>query len=86
MLSEYCSRAGLTKAVLSEKFAEVVGASPIEYLTNWRMQIAARWLTESNMTLERVAERCGYDSAPAFGKAFKRTFGVSPGAYRRGRS
>ncbi len=83
-IAELCSRAGISKTVLSEKFTELVGASPIEYLISWRMQIAARWLKESGMTIERVAERCGYDSAPAFSKAFKRSFGISPGIYRRG--
>jgi AraC family transcriptional activator of mtrCDE len=84
-IAELCSRAGISKTVLSEKFTELVGASPIEYLISWRMQIAARWLKEPGMTIERVAERCGYDSAPAFSKAFKRSFGISPGVYRRGR-
>ena len=83
-IAELCSRAGISKTVLSEKFTELVGASPIEYLTAWRMQIAARWLKESGMTIERVAERCGYDSVSAFSKAFKRSFGISPGLYRRG--
>lgn len=83
-IAELCSRAGISKTVLSEKFTELVGASPIEYLVSWRMQIAAHWLKEPDMTIERVAERCGYDSASAFSKAFKRSFGFSPGVYRRG--
>ncbi len=83
-IAELCSRAGLSKTVLTEKFTALIGSSPIEYLTDWRMQIAARWLKDSGMTIERVAERCGYDSAAAFSKAFKRSFGASPGAYRRG--
>jgi len=83
-LATLCARAGLSKTVLVGKFAELVGTSPIDYLTGWRMQIAARWLKESGMSIERVAERCGYDSAAAFGKAFKRCFGVAPGVYRRG--
>lgn len=83
-IATLCARAGLSKTVLWGKFAALLDASPIDYLTNWRMQIAARWLKESGMTIERVAERCNYDSVPAFSKAFKRSFGVSPGAYRRG--
>jgi len=71
--------------VLSEKFAALIGSSPIEYLIAWRLQIAARWLMEPGMSVGRVAERCGYDSVPAFGKAFKRYFGVSPGEFRRSR-
>ena len=68
--------------MLAERFTRPVGTSPIDYLTTWRMQIAARWLKESGMTIERVAERCGYDSVSAF-RAFKRSFGMSPGAYQR---
>jgi len=82
-IAELCSRAGLSKTVLSEKFAALIGNSPIEYLIAWRLQIAAQWLKEPDMTIERVAERCGYDSAAAFSKAFKRCFKISPGAFRR---
>lgn len=81
-LTELCSRAGISKSLLSEKFAELIGLSPIAYLTSWRLQIASHWLLESSMTVEKVAERCGYESVPAFSKAFKRHFGVSPGAFR----
>ncbi|MGZ8927554.1 MAG: AraC family transcriptional regulator, partial [Methylobacter sp.] len=82
-LAELCTRSGLSKTVLSEKFTAFIGYSPIEYLTAWRLQIAARWLMEPNMSVERVAERCGYESVPAFSKAFKRHFGMAPGAFRR---
>jgi AraC family transcriptional activator of mtrCDE len=82
-LSELCAKAGVSKSVLSEKFAALIGHSPIEYLTLWRLQIAAHWLMEPNMTVERVAERSGYESVPAFSKAFKRHIGVAPGSFRR---
>ncbi|MFA7405158.1 MAG: AraC family transcriptional regulator [Pelobacteraceae bacterium] len=82
-IAKLCSRAGLSKTLLAEKFSTLIGASPIEYLTNWRFQIAARWLRDSSMSIEHVAEQCGYDSAASFSKAFKRSFGVPPGAYRR---
>ncbi|MGY6277378.1 AraC family transcriptional regulator [Methylomonas sp. MgM2] len=82
-LSELCIQSGVSKSVLSEKFTALIGYSPIEYLTLWRLQIAAHWLMEPSMTVERVAERCGYESAPAFSKAFKRHIGVAPGSFRR---
>ena len=82
-LGELCAQSGVSKSVLSEKFAALIGHSPIEYLTLWRLQIAAHWLLEPNMSVERVAERSGYESAPAFSKAFKRHFGVSPGTFRK---
>ena len=83
-ITELCARAGLSRSVFIDKFSEYVGAPPIEYLTTWRMQIAAHWLMEQGMTIERVAERCGYESASAFSKAFKRALGVSPANYRQG--
>lgn len=82
-LSELCIQSGVSKSVLSEKFTALIGHSPIEYLTLWRLQIAAHWLMEPNMTVERVAERCSYESVPAFSKAFKRHIGVAPGSFRR---
>jgi AraC-like DNA-binding protein len=82
-IADFCSRAGLSKSVLSEKFAALIGVAPIEYLTSWRLQLAARWLKEPGMSVEKVAERCGYESVPAFSKAFKRCFSVSPGSFRR---
>lgn len=82
-LNELCARAGMSKSVLSEKFSALIGHSPIGYLTSWRLQIAAHWLLEPDMTVEKVAERCGYNSVPAFSKAFKRQFAQPPGAFRR---
>ncbi|MDZ4152140.1 AraC family transcriptional regulator [Methylicorpusculum sp.] len=82
-LNELCTRAGVSKSVLSEKFTTLIGHSPIKYLTVWRLQIAAHWLMQPAMSVERVAERCGYESVPAFSKAFKRHFGVAPGSFRR---
>lgn len=78
-------RVGLSKTTLNKHFAELVGCAPGEYLTRWRMQVAANWLTESRIGIEVVAERCGYFSVAAFGRAFKRCYGVGPGEYRRGR-
>jgi AraC family transcriptional activator of mtrCDE len=82
-LNVLCAQAGVSKSVLSEKFSALIGHSPIAYLTLWRLQIAAHWLMEPAMSVERVAERSGYESVPAFSKAFKRHFGVSPGTFRR---
>lgn len=82
-IADFCSQAGVSKTVLSSKFTELIGIAPIEYLTVWRMQIAARWLKESNKSIEKIAEQCGYDSAAAFSKAFKRCLGISPSLFRR---
>ncbi|MDJ0450936.1 MULTISPECIES: helix-turn-helix domain-containing protein [Methylocystis] len=47
------------------------------------MQIAARRLVETRITVDRLAEHCGYESAASFSRAFKRTFGVSPATFRK---
>ncbi|TKI07784.1 helix-turn-helix transcriptional regulator [Martelella alba] len=58
----------------------MLGCSPVRYLTAWRMQVAEQWLREEKYTLAAVAERLGYESEPAFSRAFKRHRGISPGA------
>lgn len=82
-IAELCARAGISKSALAERFSGEIGMSPIEYLTHWRMQIAARRLSETGITVDRLAEHCGYESAASFSRAFKRTFGVSPAAFRK---
>lgn len=81
-VSELGKRAGMSKTVLTERFTQLIGCPPGEYLVRWRMQTAANWLRESRLPLEVVAERCGYQSVSAFSRQFKGCYGVSPGAYR----
>lgn len=85
-LNSLCALAGLSRTAFSNRFTELVGCPPIEYLATWRMQTAASLLSETGMTIENVAECCGYQSVSAFSKAFKRVFAVAPGSFRlRGR-
>ncbi|MFE7210321.1 AraC family transcriptional regulator [Streptomyces sp. NPDC057611] len=76
-------RAGMSRAAFSRRFTELVGRPPMTYLTWWRMTTAGRILRDDEAPLQTVAERVGYRSEFAFNRAFKREFGVSPGAYRR---
>jgi AraC-like DNA-binding protein len=76
-------RAGMSRAAFSRRFTELVGRPPMTYLTWWRMTTAGRMLRDDDAPLQVVAERVGYSSEFAFNRAFKREFGVSPGAYRR---
>ncbi|MFE3293554.1 AraC family transcriptional regulator [Rhodococcus sp. NPDC059234] len=77
------ARAGLSRAAFSRRFTAFVGEPPMAYLTRWRMTTAARLLRESDAPLSAVADRAGYGSEFAFAKAFKREYGLAPGAYRR---
>lgn len=77
------SRAGLSRAAFARRFAALVGEPPLSYLKRWRMTTAAKLLREADVPLSTVAARAGYGSEFAFGKAFKREYGLAPGSYRR---
>lgn len=79
------ARAGLSRATFASRFSALVGRPPLGYLTWWRMTLAARALRESDKPLAAVARQVGYGSDIALATAFKREFGVTPGAYRRAR-
>jgi AraC-like DNA-binding protein len=82
-IEELGKDAGLSRSVLAERFADLVGMPPMQYLTNWRMQIAARHLSNGNTTMATIAAEIGYGSEAAFSRAFKKTVGVPPSAWRR---
>ncbi len=73
---------GISRATLSRRFQVVVGRSPGDYLTGWRMDLAARRLRDTDDSLETVAEAVGYTSVYAFSRAFSRERAQSPGRYR----
>jgi AraC-like DNA-binding protein len=72
----------LSRAAFARRFAELVGETPVAYLTRWRMCIAAKLLSESEASLDQIALRVGYETSAAFSKAFRRSHGDSPGRYR----
>ncbi|WP_306363778.1 AraC family transcriptional regulator [Nocardia sp. CC227C] len=76
-------RAGLSRAAFAKRFATMVGEPPLAYLTRWRLTTAARLLREDDIPVGQIAARTGYTSEFAFGKAFKREYGLPPGQYRR---
>lgn len=79
-IRDLAKEAGMSRTVFFERFKAVVGISPIEHLTAWRMALAKRMLNEDRKISE-IAERVGYGSAGAFGTAFRRSVGVSPARY-----
>lgn len=75
--------AAMGRTTFAERFREVVGETPLQYLTSWRMQRAKRLLAESNQTIDEIAEQVGYDSGSSFSRVFSKTTGETPGAYRK---
>lgn len=82
-LEELARTAGTSRSVLAERFQQLVGSSPMQYLTQWRMLLAANLLSRSNSSLTRIAEEVGYQTDTAFSRAFRREFGSPPAAWRR---
>jgi AraC-like DNA-binding protein len=82
-VADLAREVGLSRAAFARRFTRTVGEPPLAYLARWRMTIAARLLRASDLKLAVVADRVGYQSEFAFAKAFKRGYGVAPGAYRR---
>lgn len=74
---------GSSRSVLAERFQQFVGTPPMEYLTQWRMVLAASLLTRSNASLAKIAEDVGYRTDTAFIRAFRREYGLPPAAWRR---
>lgn len=82
-LAELADRVGLSRSVFAQRFRERVGATPIAYLTHWRMRLAKDKLRNGRETLGRIAAALGYESENAFNTAFKRVVGCSPRRYAR---
>ncbi len=82
-LEELARSAGASRSVLAERFQQLMGSSPMQYLTQWRMLLAANLLRHSNTPLLRIAEGVGYQTDTAFIRAFRREFGCPPATWRR---
>jgi len=76
---------GLSRSALHERFVQLLGVAPMQYLAQWRMQTAARLLLETRSTVAAIALDVGYDSEAAFARAFKRFVGKPPATWRRAR-
>lgn len=81
-LEELASQAGASRSALADRFAQLVGCPPIQYLTQWRMQLAAKRLSDPSVKISAVAGEVGYESEAAFSRAFKKFVGQSPGQWR----
>jgi AraC-like DNA-binding protein len=81
-LEELARSAGTSRSVLAERFQHLMGSSPMQYLTQWRMLLASNLLRRSNAPLARIAEDVGYKTDTAFSRAFRREFGVPPAKWR----
>ncbi|TYB57171.1 AraC family transcriptional regulator [Nonomuraea sp. PA05] len=82
-VSELARVAAVSRSTLAARFKQVVGRGPLEYLTGWRIELAADRLRRGDETVAVIASEVGYGSVSALSNAFKRITGVSPRDYRR---
>ncbi len=85
-VAELASSAAVSRSLLDERFRQVLGRSPIRYLTEWRMHLAEDLLATTDVGIFTLARRVGYDSEEAFSRAFKRARGLPPSHWRAARS
>jgi AraC-like DNA-binding protein len=82
-LEELARTAGTSRSVLAQRFTHLVGSSPMQYLTQWRMLLAANLLRASGAPLTHIAQDVGYQTDTAFSRAFRREYGMPPAAWRK---
>lgn len=84
-VADLASGAAVSRSLLDARFRQVLGRSPIRYLTEWRMHCAEELLVTTDLGVVTVARRVGYESEEAFSRAFKRERGLSPTHWRAAR-
>jgi AraC-like DNA-binding protein len=81
-LEELAAECGASRSALVGRFTQLMTYPPIQYLTRWRMQLAAKRLTERGAKVAAIAQEVGYESEAAFSRAFKKFSGQSPSEWR----
>ena len=84
-LETLAREAGVSRTILRERFAELIGEPPMRYCGRWRMRVAANMLRDGKECNANIAYAVGFNSEAAFNRAFKREFGEPPAAWKRGR-
>jgi AraC-like DNA-binding protein len=81
-IAELARQVGVSRSVLAERFRHFLGVPPMAYLAQWRLQLGAQLLTSTSHSVVQIAVEVGYESEPAFNRAFKRKFGSPPARFR----
>jgi AraC-like DNA-binding protein len=82
---ELAREVGLSRSAFAERFTGLIGVPPMQYLTNWRMQLATNYLRNGTESVAAIANRVGYESEAAFSRAFKKVVGAPPSEWREQR-
>lgn len=81
-VTSLASEVAMSRSSFSERFSQLVGMSPMKYLTRWRMFVASKWILDEHISLSEAAHRLGYSSEAAFSRAFKQCYHMPPGIFQ----
>lgn len=84
-LDDLAERGGISRSALVTRFADLLGISPMRYLRDWRLFLAAQELVSTANAIIAIATEAGYGTEAAFTRAFRRTYGTPPAEWRRAR-
>ena len=82
-VSELAHETAISRSALAERFTQLIGESPMRYLAGWRVELAKQMLRDRDSSIAEIATRVGYESEAAFNRAFKRSAGSPPAAWRK---
>ena len=83
---ELAAAVSMSRSTFAERFRAAMGETPMQHLTHYRMARAAEYLRDTNAGIREIARLTGYDSEVSISRAFRRQFGVAPGAYRKAKT
>ena len=81
-IADLAKDAGVSRSVLADRFHHFLNEPPISYLTRWRLQLGAQMLSSTSYSVAQIALEVGYESEPAFNRAFTRKFNLPPARFR----
>lgn len=82
-VDELAAAAGVSRSGLSERFETVLGTSPMRYVRDWRLYLASVALATTHQSIASIAYTAGYGAEAAFSRAFSRSYGAPPAAWRQ---
>ena len=82
-VGDLADAAGLSRSAFASRFTDLVGQTPLKYVSTWRLNLAADYLRGGMLKIGDIAIRVGYGSEAAINRAFKVQFGATPAEFRR---
>src|SRR5258708_9678684 len=86
LVADLCALVQCSEAHFSRSFKRTFGQSPHAFLVRRRLELATRYMLETDASLSDIALRCGFVDQAHLGKQFRQAIGQPPAAWRRART